>query len=237
MGSSDKNFLIILGIIVLISIGLVVATRRDQTSPSQEASSLPPVQAPQTTQSNLKEQPKEEQAMYKTYSTPPEMQLKKGVNYKAVLKTQKGDIVVDLFQDKTPVTVNNFVFLAKEGFYDGTKFHRIMKDFMIQGGDPLGNGMGGPGYKFADETFEGNYERGTVAMANSGPNTNGSQFFIMHKDYPLPPNYVIFGKVSDENSLKVVDALANSAVTTSFTGEKSQPIEDQIVDSVEILEE
>jgi cyclophilin family peptidyl-prolyl cis-trans isomerase len=112
---------------------------------------------------------------------------KKGKSYTALIKTSAGDITVELSKD-TPVTTNNFVFLAKEKFYDGVIFHRVIPGFMIQGGDPTGTGMGGPGYKFADEKFAGEYKRGAIAMANSGPNTNGSQFFSMHAYYPLPPN-------------------------------------------------
>jgi len=117
--------------------------------------------------------------------------------YTAVLHTTAGDITIEFNKDQTPKTVKNFVDLAKGNKYNNTIFHRAIKGFMIQGGDVENlNGMGGPGYKFADEPFTGEYLRGTVAMANSGPNTNGSQFFIMHADYPLPKNYVIFGKVT-----------------------------------------
>jgi len=120
----------------------------------------------------------------------------------ATMKTSLGEIKIELYGDKTPITAGNFAKLAEAGFYDGVKFHRVISGFMIQGGDPLTKddaqkelwGTGGPGYKFNDEPFEGQYARGTIAMANSGPNTNGSQFFIMHEDYPLPPQYVIFGK-------------------------------------------
>ncbi|MCU0653666.1 MAG: peptidylprolyl isomerase [Candidatus Pacebacteria bacterium] len=132
----------------------------------------------------------------------------------ATIKTSLGEIKVQLFGDKMPVTAGNFVKLADSGFYDGIKFHRVIRDFMIQGGDPLTKddslkarwGTGGPGYQFADEKFDGEYARGTLAMANSGPNTNGSQFFIMHKDTPLPKAYVIFGKVTA--GLEVVDKIA-----------------------------
>ena len=106
---------------------------------------------------------------------------------------------------------------------------------MIQGGDPLGNGMGGPGYKFADEQFSGEYSRGTIALANSGPNTNGSQFFIIHEDYPLPANYTIFGRATDEASLAVLDAIAATPVKASYTGEMSVPKEDVVVVSIEVL--
>jgi cyclophilin family peptidyl-prolyl cis-trans isomerase len=130
--------------------------------------------------------------------------------------------------------VNNFVTLAKNNFYNNTIFHRTIKGFMIQGGDPKGNGTGDPGYKFDDEPFTGEYTRGTIAMANSGPNTNGSQFFIMHADYPLPPNYVIFGKVS--KGLEVVDEIATAPVKASFSGEMSTPISPAKVKTIEIIE-
>ncbi|MEK7122305.1 MAG: peptidylprolyl isomerase [Patescibacteria group bacterium] len=149
----------------------------------------------------------------------------------ATLHTEKGDIVIALNSDMTPKTVENFVTLAKKGFYNGTVFHRTIKGFMIQGGDPNGDGTGGPGYKFDDEPFEGEYTRGTVAMANAGPNTNGSQFFILHADYPLPKNYVIFGKVIE--GMDAVDAIATAPVNVS-RGEASKPLTPVKVTSVEI---
>ncbi len=166
------------------------------------------------------------------FSQPPEMALVKGKNYSALLKTSKGDIIIDLFEEKTPITVNNFVFLAKKGFYHKTIFHRVIKGFMIQGGDPMGTGAGGPGYRFDDESFEGEYTRGTVAMANAGPNTNGSQFFIMHQDYKLAQDYVIFGKVLE--GMDIVDAIATAK--TIPEGEQSTPAEPVTVESVDILE-
>jgi len=162
----------------------------------------------------------------------PPMQIDPQKKYQAVLTTDLGEITIDLFADKTPITVNNFVHLAKKGFYNGTVFHRTIEDFMIQGGDPEGNGTGGPGYKFDDEPFEGEYERGIVAMANSGPNTNGSQFFILHQDYNLPPNYVIFGKVT--RGIEIVDQIATAPTTTSPTGESSKPINPVKITSIEI---
>lgn len=116
-------------------------------------------------------------------------------NKKAVLNTDKGIIEIKLFDTDAPIAVSNFVFLIKEKFYDGIIFHRREEGFVIQGGDPLGEGYGGPGYKFEDEPVTKEYKRGIVAMANSGPDTNGSQFFIMLSDYPLPPSYTIFGEV------------------------------------------
>lgn len=139
-----------------------------------------------------------------------------------IFRTEKGNITLKLTTGKTPKTVNNFVTLAKKGFYNKTIFHRVIKGFMIQGGDPLGDGTGGPGYKFDDEPFTGEYTRGTIAMANAGPNTNGSQFFIMHADNPLPKNYVIFGKVT--SGMDVVDAIAESEVKPNFSGENSTPV-------------
>lgn len=155
--------------------------------------------------------------------------------YQATLTTDKGDIVIELTAKETPITVNNFVFLARKNFYNNTPFHRTIKDFMIQGGDPTGTGTGGPGYKFNDESFTGEYTRGTVAMANSGPNTNGSQFFIMHKDTSLPKSYVIFGKVS--KGLEVVDAIATAPTKSSASGENSSPVEVVYIKSVTINEQ
>lgn len=155
--------------------------------------------------------------------------------YTAVLKTSAGEITVELSADKTPVTVNNFVSLAKKNFYNNTIFHRTVNGFMIQGGDPKGDGTGGPGYQFNDEPFEGEYTRGVVAMANAGPNTNGSQFFIMHQDNPLPKNYVIFGRVTA--GIEVVDKIATAPVEQSPTGEMSKPVNPVKVESIKIIEE
>ncbi|MBP7118904.1 peptidylprolyl isomerase [Candidatus Woesebacteria bacterium] len=154
--------------------------------------------------------------------------------YQAIMHISEGDMTIDLAASMTPITVNNFVYLAKNKFYDGVIFHRVIDGFMIQGGDPEGTGSGGPGYQFDDEKFTGEYTRGTIAMANAGANTNGSQFFIMHKDYPLPKNYVIFGKVSQ--GIEVVDKIATAATTISFGGEKSKPVKPVTITSVEIVE-
>ncbi|MDP4011116.1 MAG: peptidylprolyl isomerase [Candidatus Roizmanbacteria bacterium] len=163
------------------------------------------------------------------------MTIDKKKDYSAVLTTTAGDITIEFSTKETPITVNNFVTLARDTFYDNTIFHRVIQGFMIQGGDPDGNGTGGPGYKFDDEKFSGEYSRGTVAMANSGPNTNGSQFFIMHSDNSsLPPNYVIFGQVTD--GLDVVDAIASAQVTTGQSGEPSSPVNPVKITSVKIIE-
>jgi cyclophilin family peptidyl-prolyl cis-trans isomerase len=164
----------------------------------------------------------------------PSMQIDISKAYVAILKTSEGEIELELNAKQTPNTVNNFVYLAKQKYYNNTIFHRVIKGFMIQGGDPNGDGTGGPGYRFEDEKFEGEYTRGTVAMANAGPNTNGSQFFIMHADYNLPKNYVIFGKVTQ--GLDVIDKIANAKVEANTYGEQSKPVSPVKVLSVEITE-
>lgn len=154
----------------------------------------------------------------------------------ATMKTSLGEIKLELYGDKTPLTAANFVKLAESGFYNGVKFHRVIKGFMIQGGDPLTKddamkarwGTGGPGYQFADEKFSGDYSRGVLAMANAGPNTNGSQFFIMHKDYPLSPNYVIFGKVT--SGIEVVDKIAELQID-----EKDCPLVPPVIESITVV--
>lgn len=170
----------------------------------------------------------------KTYSAPPAMNIDEKGNYSAVIETSLGSIEIELFTDIAPITVNNFVNLSNDGYYDNVIFHRVIKGFMIQGGDPSGTGHGEmgkyPGYEFQDELNNPmQYEKGIVAMANRGPNTNGSQFFIMHVDYPLPYDYTIFGKVS--NGIDVVDAIANVQ-----TGDMDKPVDDVVINSVDIKE-
>jgi cyclophilin family peptidyl-prolyl cis-trans isomerase len=178
---------------------------------------------------------------YKTgdhkYSQAPDMQIDAKKSYIAKFETPKGNFEVTLAAKDAPKTVNNFVTLAKDKFYDGLTFHRIVKDFMVQGGDPDGSGSGGPGYKFDDETVVGDYTQGTIAMANSGKNTNGSQFFIMTGDYSggkLPKDYVIFGKVS--SGLDVVMKLNETATTDGGSGEKSKPTEKVLISKVTVEE-
>ena len=145
----------------------------------------------------------------KQYSTPPELSIDPAKKYTASIETTAGTMSVEFFPEDAPNTVNNFVFLAREGYYEDVIFHRVIAGFMIQGGDPTGTGSGGPGYKFKDEPVRKTYTRGTMAMANAGPNTNGSQFFIMHADYGLPPSYTIFGKLTAGED--VLDAIATAA--------------------------
>jgi len=140
------------------------------------------------------EQPPESKP--KTYSAPPPMTIDTGKQYIATIETEKGNLVLELFASDVPLTVNNFVFLAREGFYDGTTFHRVMADFMVQGGDPTGTGFGNVGYSFPDEFTEHSHVAGALSMANSGPDTNGSQFFITHSPQPhLDGGHSVFGQL------------------------------------------
>ncbi|MFV2064589.1 MAG: peptidylprolyl isomerase [Chloroflexota bacterium] len=163
------------------------------------------------------------------YPNAPAMTIDPAKTYTATIETTAGTMTAELFASEVPNTVNSFVFLAREGFYGGVIFHRTIKGFMIQGGDPTGSGSGGPGYKFADEPVSRPYQRGTLAMANSGPDTNGSQFFVMHADYGLPPNYTIFGKLTAGED--IVDAIA-----TAPTGTQDRPVQPVKIVSVTITE-
>ena len=214
----QKNVNAILLIIVLALVGWIVIKPKLSTKPvplstKEENSPMPSANS--------------EVKGTKTFKQAQQV-IKTGKSYTAILHTTAGDITIQLSPD-TPITTNNFVFLAQQKFYDGVIFHRVIPGFMIQGGDPTGTGMGDPGYKFANEKFTGEYKRGTVAMANSGPDTNGSQFFIMHADYALPPNYVIFGLTT--SGLDVVDKIA-----TARTGESDRPVEPVSIKSIDIAE-
>ena len=170
----------------------------------------------------------------KTYTNEHPMTIDVSKKYTALIKTNLGDIEVEFFTTDAPKTVNNFITLSKDGYYDNVIFHRVISGFMIQGGDPSGTGHGDygkyPGYEFEDElNNQVPYSKGILAMANRGPNTNGSQFFIMHVDYPLPYNYTIFGKVVD--GLEVVDKIASVQTDSS-----DKPLDDITISTVEILE-
>lgn len=156
--------------------------------------------------------------MAQQYPAPPEMQIDPDTTYRATITTPRGDIVLDLHPQHAPKTVNNFVALAKDGFYDGLTFHRVISNFMIQGGDPTGSGSGGPGYRFEDETQDNplTHETGVISMANAGPNTNGSQFFITHAPQPhLDGRHTVFGKVVQGQD--VVDAIQQGDTMDSVT--------------------
>jgi cyclophilin family peptidyl-prolyl cis-trans isomerase len=169
--------------------------------------------------------------MTKQYDTAPDLTIDPEKTYNATLDTSHGEIVIEFDVGRSPLTVNNFVFLARDGFYDGVVFHRVIENFMIQGGDPTGTGRGGPGYRFRDEIEgDGEYSRGTVAMANAGPNTNGSQFFICHTDVGLPHSYTIFGKVT--SGMETVDSIA-----TTNTDHSDRPREDVVIKKVTVTED
>jgi peptidylprolyl isomerase len=229
----------ILGVVILAVIGFALFSGKKTNAPepvaTQEAAQVacggeaPPAANPQ---------------QYKK----PDQVLQDGVDYGAIIHTSCGDIQVDLFEDETPQTVNSFVFLAKEGFYDGLTFHRIVSNFVIQGGDPEGTGSGGPGYVVPDEfPKKGNeYVFGTLAMANAGPNTTGSQFFIVVHEGPngetdepagLDPLYSLFGQV-DESSYDAVKAIAKLEVGGA-NGDPSlaeRPVIPVYINSIEITE-
>ncbi len=159
----------------------------------------------------------------------------------AAIALEQGAIEIEFLPDAAPKAVENFRLLAEHGYYDGVTFHRIVKGFMLQGGDPAGTGMGGMsawGGKFDDEIkadsalYKAGYKRGILAMANSGPNTNGSQFFIMHGDYPLPPAYVIFARVT--KGLDVVDMIAKAPVVMGMDGGMSQPVKPVVMKKVTV---
>lgn len=210
----NKKYLILFFIIIIIFIILFFMPNK-KTAPLQ-------------TETTTKE------SSQKTFASAPPFTIDKNKYYTALLTTKTGTIEIALFADKTPITVNNFVYLAEKKFYNNTIFHRIIKGFMIQGGDPQGDGTGGPGYQFDDEPFEGEYIRGIIAMANSGPNTNGSQFFIIHQDASLPKNYVIFGKVI--KGIEIVDKIATSEVEKNQEGEFSKPKTPMKIVSITIQE-
>ena len=168
----------------------------------------------------------------KQYNAPPAMSIDSEKSYTAKLNTNHGEVTIELYAADAPVTVNSFVFLARDNFYDGVIFHRIIEGFMIQGGDPTGTGTGGPGYRFQDEivpslTFA---EPGLLAMANAGPGTNGSQFFITVTPTPhLNGNHTIFGKVTEGYDVVL-------AISRTDTGPRDKPVNDVVIESVEIIE-
>ena len=167
----------------------------------------------------------------KQWNVPPEMVIDPEMTYLATFQTEKGEIKVELFADRAPKTVNNFVFLAGEGYYDGTTFHRVLPNFMAQGGDPTGTGTGGPGYRFEDE-FDPNLsfdEPGYLAMANAGPNTNGSQFFITFVPTPhLTGRHTIFGKVVEGMDIALALTLRDPQANPDYLGDLLVTIEIEV---------
>lgn len=217
---------------IACTVALVLAAGCAKPAPA-------PAQPPKPTQPAQPE-PAAPAQNVKKYSAPPPMTIDPKKQYFATLHTSKGDVRIELLPAKAPKTVNNFVFLARDGFYNNVRFHRIIKTFMIQTGDPLGNGTGGPGYRFEDELPpQLPYAPGVVAMANSGPNTNGSQFFICTgedcRGLNHYPNYSVFGKVV--GGMDVVQAIASVPVGPDrFGREMSAPKEEVLIKSVSIEE-
>ena len=185
-------------------------------------------------QLNANEQEGDVLSNNKVYDSMPEMNIDISKKYTAVIKTSMGDMSIEFFTEDAPMTVNNFINLSRDGYYDNVIFHRVISGFMIQGGDPSGTGHGEmgkyPGYKFEDElNNQRSYDKGILAMANAGPDTNGSQFFIMHVNYPLPYQYTIFGFVTD--GLEVIDKIASVE-----TGDGDKPVNDVVIETVEVKE-
>lgn len=211
-----KKAVVYTGILLLLLVGCQKATPDEQSSSSSKQN--------QTEQNQSQENT--------TMTEPPQMQIDSNKTYVATMQTSLGDIEIKLFAKDAPKTVNNFVFLAKKEFYDGTIFHRIISDFMIQGGDPEGTGTGGPGYQFEDEINSHKLVRGILAMANAGPNTNGSQFFIVTKESTpwLDGKHTAFGEVT-----KGMDVVAKIEGAETDQGDK--PLEDIVVKKVTIAEQ
>ncbi|MCZ8512480.1 peptidylprolyl isomerase [Paenibacillus filicis] len=221
-----------LGLFLSVVAALHMVSATDH-SPASVTENAKPQHEEISRQGELKERDR-----VRTYSHPPAMTIDTDQSYQAKVKTSKGDFTIELFTKSAPKTVNNFVFLAKDGFYERVIFHRVIKSFMVQTGDPTGTGSGGPGYTFEDELNSPYaYEPGTVAMANAGPGTNGSQFFICTgddcKSLNRIPNYTIFGKVTDgmDTVLKIAETQVEKQ---KLTGELSHPMEEVKIESIEI---
>jgi len=216
---------------ILLMFSIIVAIMMTLMACSSKSNTSTPTNNPLTTSSLAGTT----SAQVKQWSSPPAMQIDTSKQYTATISTNLGTIQVQLFANEDPKTVNNFVFLANQGYYNGCKFFRIVKGFVIQTGDPTNTGTGGPGYQFADEPVTRNYLTGTLAMANSGPNTNGSQFFICLGDLTtLPKSYTIFGIVT--SGMDVVQSIGNTPVVANpnMGGELSSPTQDIYINSVQI---
>lgn len=206
---SKKPILLSLGLLVVCVAGLILTKNSPSLSPSSSSK--------------------------KTYTQPKQV-LQQGMDYKAVIETTLGNIQIDLYEKEAPITVNSFIFLAQEKFYDNLTFHRVVNGFVIQAGDPLGNGKGGPGYTFQDEATGLKYDKYTVGMANRGRNTNGSQFFITCGDISQEnlnsldnDGYTIFGRVT--SGFPVVDSIERVAVDGN-----DKPLDDIVIKSIQILQ-
>lgn len=217
MNMNQKHVVIIFVILVLVGIGTMGFNVASETlNKNLQATNTAKITPTQTPEEVIFKQPSMNQKQIKQYPKFPGEILPEDLkNKSAVIETNKGLIELEIYPEATKAA-SNFIFLANDGFYDGLTFHRVEPGFVVQGGDPLDNGRGGPGYKFEDEPITKSYNRGIVAMANSGPNTNGSQFFIMLADnHGLPPKYTIFGKVI--SGMEVVDKIKVGDVMKKLT--------------------
>lgn len=219
----NKSKIIYLSLI-LISIAIVITILMINRKESSEK--IIPSPSLETKQNEIK------QKEIMKWNNPPEMVINVNSNYTALIETTKGNIKIELFTQENPITVNNFVFLAQQGFYDEIIFHRVINNFMIQGGCPYGTGMGGPGYVIPDEfRKENKNNRGTISMANAGPNTGGSQFFINLVDNNfLDDKHPAFGRVVE--GIEIVDIIGN--ITTDG---RDRPTENIVIKNIEIIEE
>ena len=199
-------------------------------APTSAPVAQPTAQSSSSSNASSSNQSRQSAGKAKKYTAPPQMSIDSSAGYTAKIKTNKGNIVIELFPASAPKTVNNFVFLANEGFYNGIIFHRVIPNFMIQGGDPTGTGTSGPGYKFEDEIDPklGFEKPGILAMANSGPNTNGSQFFITTASTPhLNGNHTIFGKVLEGQDVA-------DTISTVPAGRGNKPNQPVVIQGIEI---
>lgn len=221
-----KGFVWVFVVIIIIIVGYVMWPKGGQITTTTENYSTSTPNTNANTNANVPET---------SSSTPITNQPAENKMHTITIETNQGKIVFETYDADAPKAVNNFITLANKGFYNGIIFHRVIKGFMIQGGDPTGTGMGGPGYTFEDElnpntaSAKEGYKRGVVAMANAGANTNGSQFFIMHADYPLPHNYTIFGKVI--SGMETVDKIA-----TTKTAAQDRPVEKMVMNKVTVAD-
>ncbi|GGH21257.1 peptidylprolyl isomerase [Paenibacillus segetis] len=237
-----KKKYVVLPLILLLSAALMIGgcgkkynTETDQTAGNTTEQTTPVEPTPTPTPEPATPTPT---PTHMSWDSPPAMEIDSTKSYEAEVTTSKGTFTIELYAKDAPKTVNNFVFLSKQGFYKDVIFHRIIETFMIQTGDPEGTGMGGPGYSFEDEKTSYQYEPGIVAMANAGPDTNGSQFFICTGDdstsLNMQPNYTIFGKVTD--GMDVVKEIAATPVEVGISGEMSSPTETIQIKEIKITE-
>jgi peptidyl-prolyl cis-trans isomerase B (cyclophilin B) len=232
----ENKLIIYLPVIgIFITIGLLVYNFASITPPEPEGSLdnvLKNLNSAESGSNVNNSENKGNTQMDKTKMPRPIQVINPAKDYLAIIKTNKGDIKIKLYSKTTPQTVNNFVYLSQSKFYDGVIFHRVIKEFMIQGGDPLGSGMGGPGYSFNDEKSDKNLVKGSLAMANAGPNTNGSQFFIVTAEQTpwLDGKHTNFGEVIE--GIEVVESIENSQ-----TDRNDRPLEEITIKTIEIIEE